>query len=186
MNFRNICKYIILLLITISISNCKESEDEIGNCNSTDSSIIKFDMFKLNSECNEIELLWDISFGVELIWEIEIDCGNECDEWQVFYRKRELRKHSAGVEIYNEGINSNTIINCNQIITKGVTPNIRIDDPDPEARKYEIGDTLVYEFLDPEICRSIEPLGCESEREPIDLPSFYFEYILTEDDFNCM
>ena len=130
--------------------------------------------------------MWDISFGVNLEWEIEIACGNECIEWQVLYHRRELRKHNSGVEVYNEGSDARTIIKCNQLVTRGTIPNIRIDDPDPNARKYEIGDTLVYEFFDPMICKAREPIVCETGTIPIDLPSFFFEYILTEDDFNCM
>ena len=46
MSFINFYKYIILFLITISMSNCKKSETEI--CIETERSIIKFDMFKQN------------------------------------------------------------------------------------------------------------------------------------------
>jgi len=174
-------KFFLLLLISLFTLNCNDDDTNLVDCPQSDKSIGKFEMRKAKQFCHEIDLLWEISFGVALEWEIELLCGSVCGDWDVLYEERISRKHKNGTEDY--GATSSAIINCNENLLRSMTLNVDVNDLNP--REYEVGDTLVFEYINPHICKSKEPLGCDSDQFPIDLPDQYFEYIITQDDFDC-
>jgi len=41
-------------------------------------------MQKISNGCGDIDLLWDISFGASFEFEIDISCGENCDDQIIF------------------------------------------------------------------------------------------------------
>jgi hypothetical protein len=74
---------------------------------------------------------------------------------------------------------------CNQINTPSQTLNTRKEN-DPHPDRYEIGDTVVYELLDPILCTTDGFSGCASEEIPLDdVQEYRFVYVLAPEDFDC-
>ncbi|MEO1260775.1 MAG: hypothetical protein AAFZ15_18395 [Bacteroidota bacterium] len=164
--------------------NCSENKEEIIECDTSGiSASISFK--KVSEKCKDIDLPWDIYFGVEVEFEINVRCEGDCDGRMIYYQKDKLLKKPDGIIDLNSPIFSAAFYNCNSLIRPGETRFMEVGEP-PNVI-YAVGDTLRWEFFDARLCLTDDITACtvDNENEPIDVPDFSFEYIISPEDFEC-
>lgn len=173
--------FILLIILSIITFNCKDKkENECNPLNVT--ADIQFN--KVSESCKDIDLLWEITFGVSFEFLVDIKCEGGCSDKRVSYRqvRAYIKKQHEIIELSGPPLAGGS---CNQIITPSQTLNTRKVD-DPGLINYEVGDTIVYEFLEPVLCTAPEMGGgCFSEETPLDVQEYTFEYVLQPEDFDC-
>ena len=175
----SINKFFLFFIILALFQNCSE---DTSNCDSTNISA-NIQMRKTNELCSDLDLLFDISFGVNLEFEIDIQCTGDCSDRIIFYQKREFLKNLFGTTEFNPGSITKAFYTCNKLSFPTLTLNTKIDDPDPI--NFALGDTILFEFFDPGLCLTNDYSDCSSNYLPISLPDFSIEYILAPEDFDC-
>ena len=168
----------MILIITI-VQGCKKENEDCNPSTIT----AEIQMRKTSEGCQDIELLWEISFGVSFEFEIAINCGENCSGQQIFYHKKlSLSNENGLTDLHPSAITTRAFYLCDKIIFPSQTLNTRIDDPNPI---YAVGDTIIHEFYDPRMCLTNDITECGNNNIELDLPEYRFEYVLTEEDFNC-
>ena len=168
-----------LALMVLLGQNC--SEDKEAECLPSGVTV-DIQMNKTSASCSDIDLLWDITFGVRFEFVIDVKCEGGCSGKRVLYRQARSYLKKPGGIVEFAGVPSGGF--CNQVNTPGQTLNTKKED-DPGLITYEVGDTVVYEFLDPVLCTSDGFSGCDSEEVPLDVQEYVFEYVLAPEDFAC-
>jgi hypothetical protein len=152
---------------------------EVNNASSS----IQFE--KVSEKCSDISLLWDISFGVAVAFDIEVNCGPDCDGELIFYNIDEVLKTPEGIIPLGNSNSHFAYYECNQMTMRTQAFNTPVEDDNPDPIEYNVGDTLQWSFFDPRKCLSQDRTECFFDNEIIDLPDFTFEYIIKADDFDC-
>lgn len=172
--FLSILSY-FLLLIFLNTS-CKKKDK---NC-PTSGVTADIQISKISESCADINLPWEITFGVELQYLIDIKCEGNCSNQRVTYlNSPSILKKTDGT-IWPIGAPHGGL--CNKMNTAGTILNTKKEN-DNNLFTFEIGDTIAIEFRDPILCTSDGFSGCDSEEVPLDIQEFYFEYILAPEDF---
>lgn len=171
------------LFILSTLFACKENQSPICN---TEGIEMTLSLTKQNVSCSDLNLNWELDFGVDFKVVIEGICNTTCDEYVIQYYKRALIKNASGIDTIGGASGSRTYVSCNG--TSGFSQTLNT--PIGETQEYSVGDTIQYELYNFGICRATEnytPPGsvCADELEPLDLPMAFDFYILTEEDFDC-
>ena len=164
-----------LFLIILS---CK-SEDENFECvpiNIRSSLTVT----KKNVNCEGIDLIWDVSFGVELEVRAISECEENCSNNTIGYTYRVMRNNIQGSDTI-EGATTFFAI-CGNVGGFNETLNTELGEPE----NYFVGDTIIYEIDKYRICPNpnlnVEECGFSNfvlfEGSPIRA-----SYILSESDF---
>lgn len=175
---------IIIFIIAswVSILSCSEDKETIKECNPSGiSADITFR--KIGEKCKDIDILWDISFGVNVEFEVDLKCETDCSENMIFYHTDKVLKTQAGIIDLESAIRTTAIYKCNNVFHPSQTLYMQVDDPGPI--NYMVGDTIRWDFFDARLCLAEDIHGCGMNNQPIDLPDFSFEYIIIPEDFEC-
>lgn len=171
--------YLFVTILTFTYYGC--SDDDEANSSDCDASgnTANIQMRKTNVKCSDIDLPWDISFGVKIEFEFFAHCGENCSEGQMFYNRKQILKNAGGIKDIKMG---RIYKSCNDTSIISYTFNDEIQMPD--SMHYELGDTMVFEYFDPGLCAESGFPNCGEETE-LNLPDFTFIYVLTPEDFEC-
>ena len=175
---------IVSTLFLFTFYSCN-NDDDSPLCN-TEGIEMTLSVTKQNVSCSDLNLNWELDFGVDFKVVIEGICNATCDEHVIQYYKRALIKNASGIDTIQGASGSYTYVSCNNTSSFSQTLNTPIG----EFQEYSVGDTIQYELYNFGICRAIEdytPPGsvCADELEPLDLPLAFDFYILREEDFDC-
>lgn len=173
----------VAITILFLFTSCKNDDAQNPSCN-TEGVEMSLSITKQNVSCSDLNLTWELDFGVDFKVEIEGVCNETCNEHVIQYHRRTLRKNTSGIDTIQDG--TWTYVSCNNTSGFSQTLNTPIGEP----QEFAVGDTIQYEVYKFGICKKDEdytPPGsvCLDELVSLNLPLASDFYILREEDFDC-
>ena len=162
-------------LLIVLLLSCKEDDEEF-TCfpDTVDTSIT---VTKENVDCEEIDLVWEVSFGVNLKVSTVSQCAGSCDDSSIGYTYRLMRNRLQQSDTLQGGITFFSVCGDTRSFTN--TLNTELGDP----QEYFVGDTIIYEIDRYQICPTPNA-DCEFlDFVPLEGTPVRTSYILDESDF---
>jgi len=156
----------------------KNDEESVCFPSNLESSVT---LTKKSLDCEEIDLNWEVSFGVELELRVITQCEGECNTNFIAYGYNKYIKNAQGIDTIAFET-SGFYARCGEAGGFNQTLNTELGD----SQEYFVGDTIVYEISIFRACPAFVSDGIEcinSNLVLLEHPTISDFYVVDESDF---